>query len=70
MYGERKNAYRIWLENLKQRVNLEDLVVDGLRLNLCCSTNIRVKKSRRMRWAGHVERMGSGKMRTGFGEET
>jgi len=56
---------------LKERVNLEDLVVDGIRLNLCCSTNIiRVSKCRRMRWAGHVERMGRGKMRTGFSGET
>ena len=67
-YGERKNAYRIWWVNLKERVDLEDLVVDGLRLTLCCSPNIlRVSKCRRMRWAGHVERMGRGKMRTGFG---
>jgi len=56
---------------LKERVNLEDLVVDGIRLNLCCSTNIiRVRKSRRMRWAGRVERMGRGKMRRGFCGET
>jgi len=33
-YGERKNAYRIWWGDMKERVNFEDLVVDGLRLNL------------------------------------
>jgi hypothetical protein len=32
-----------------------------------CSTNIvKVIKSRRMRWAGHVARMGSGEVLTGF----
>jgi len=71
-YRERKNAYRIWWgRNLKARVNLEDLVVDGLSLNLYCSPNIiRVSKCRRMRWSGHGERMGRGKMHTGFGGET
>jgi hypothetical protein len=29
-HGERKNAYRIWWGNLKESVNLEDLVVDGV----------------------------------------
>ena len=36
--------------------------------DLYCSPNIvRVIKSRRMRWAGHVARMGTGKVHTGFG---
>ena len=36
-----------------------------------CSPNIvRVMKSRRMKWAGHVARMGRGDVYTGFGEET
>jgi len=71
-YGERKNAYRIWWgRNLKERVNLEDLVVDALSLNLYCSPNIiRVSKCRRMRWAGHVEPKARRKMRTKFGGET
>jgi hypothetical protein len=30
MHGARKNEYRIWQRNLKERVNLEDLVVDGV----------------------------------------
>jgi hypothetical protein len=35
--------------------------------NLCTSPNIvRVIKSRRMRWAGHVARMGRGEVFTGF----
>jgi hypothetical protein len=35
--------------------------------NLYCSPNIvRVIKSRRMRWAGHVARMGRGEFLTGF----
>jgi len=60
--GRGKNAYRILWGNLKERVNSEDLVVDGLRLNLYCSPNIIwVSKCRRMRWAWHVERMGRGK---------
>jgi hypothetical protein len=29
-----------------------------------------VIRSRRMRWAGHVARMGRGEVRTGFGVET
>jgi hypothetical protein len=34
---------------------------------LCCSPNIvRVIKSRRMKWAGHVARMGMGEACTGF----
>jgi hypothetical protein len=62
----------IWWGNLKEGVNLEDLVVDGMiRLNLYCSPNIiRLSKARRMRWSGHVERMGRGKMHAGFGGET
>jgi len=31
---------------------------------------VRVIKSRRMRWAGHVARMGRGEVHTGFGGET
>ena len=31
---------------------------------------VRVIKSRRMRWAGHAERMGRGERVQGFGEET
>jgi hypothetical protein len=39
---------------------------EGLN-NLYCSPNIvRVIKSRRMRWAGHVVRMGRGEAYTGF----
>jgi hypothetical protein len=35
--------------------------------DLYCSPNIvRVVKSRRMRWAGHVARMGEGEVYTGF----
>jgi hypothetical protein len=34
--------------------------------SLCSSPNIRVIKSRRMRWAGHVARMGRGKVFIGF----
>jgi len=35
--------------------------------NLYCSTNIiRAIKSRTMRWAGHVTRVGRGEVRTGF----
>jgi hypothetical protein len=35
--------------------------------DLCFSPNIiRVMKSRRMRWAGHVARMGTGEMHTAF----
>ena len=35
--------------------------------DLYCSTNIvRVTKKRRMRWAGHVARMGRGEVYTGF----
>ena len=35
--------------------------------DMYCSTNIvRVIKWRRMRWAGHVARMGRGEVRTGF----
>ena len=56
---------------MKERVNLEDLVVDGIRLNLCCSTNIiGVSKYRRMRWAGRVECMDRGRKRRGFSGET
>ena len=56
---------------MKKRVNLEDLVVDGLRLNLYCSPNIIwMSKCRRMRLAGHAECMGRGKMHTGFGWKT
>jgi len=70
-YGEKENAYKFRWGNLKERVNLEDLVVDGLRLQLWCSPNIiRVSKSRRMRWAGHLERVGRRKMLTRFGGET
>jgi hypothetical protein len=39
--------------------------------NLYYSPNIvRVIKSRRMRWAGHVARMGRAEVCTGFGGET
>jgi hypothetical protein len=39
--------------------------------NLYCSPNIvRVMKSRRMRWAGHVARRGEERRVQGFGEET
>jgi hypothetical protein len=39
--------------------------------DLYCSPNIvRVKKSRRMRWAGHVARMGEGRRIQGFGRKT
>ena len=56
---------------MKERVNLEDLVVDGIRLNLCCSPNIiRVSKYRRMRCAGYVERMDRGRILRGFSGET
>jgi len=35
--------------------------------NLYCSSNIiRANKSRSIRWAGHVARMGRGKVHTGF----
>jgi hypothetical protein len=37
---------------------------------LYCSPNIvRVIQSRRMRWVGHIERMGRGEEYTGFGGE-
>jgi len=40
-------------------------------LNDLYSPNIiRVIKLRRMRWVGHVIRMGRGMVHTGFGEET
>ena len=51
----------------------QDLDVQNCELNdLYCSPNIvRVIKSRRMRWAGHVARMGGEEMRVqGFGGET
>ena len=39
--------------------------------DLYCSPNTsHVIKSRKMRWAGHVARMGRGEMYTGFGGET
>jgi hypothetical protein len=40
--------------------------------DLYCSANIRVIKSRRMRWAGHVARIGEREKRCiqGFGGET
>ena len=39
--------------------------------DLYCSPNIvRVIKSRRVRWAGHVARMGKGGTYTGFCEDT
>ena len=39
--------------------------------DLCCSPSIiRVIKTRTMRWAGHVARMGEGRCITGFGGET
>jgi hypothetical protein len=34
--------------------------------HLYSSSNIRVIKSKRMRWAGHVERTGAGEVHTGF----
>jgi len=36
----------------------------------CLSNTVRVIKSRRMRWAGHVARMGRGEECTGFDEKT
>jgi hypothetical protein len=39
--------------------------------DLYCSPNIvRVRKSRRMRWVGHVVRMGEERLIQGFGGET
>ena len=41
------------------------------RNGLYCSPNIiRVIKSRRMRWMGHVARMGRGEVHKKFGRET
>jgi hypothetical protein len=41
------------------------LYIEALN-DLCSSPNIRVIKSRRTKWAGHVARMGRGKAYTGF----
>jgi len=68
-YGERKNAYRIWWVNLRE----DQLGRPGRRwvkINpVLLKPLFRRTKSRRMRWAGHLEPMGRGKMRTGFGGE-
>jgi len=36
----------------------------------CLPNNVRVIKSRRMRWAGHAARMGRGEVYTAFGGDT
>jgi hypothetical protein len=47
------------LRNLKVRDHLKDKSLDGELNDLCCSLNIvRVIKSRRMKWVGHVARVG------------
>jgi uncharacterized protein (UPF0128 family) len=71
--GDMKGSYMVLARRLEERDHLEDLGVDWriiLKLifkneklnNLYSSPNIiRVIKSRRMRWAGHVARMGEGR---------
>jgi hypothetical protein len=63
-------SIHFWLENVKGRDNLEDLGVNGkitlewwegvdlIHVTQDRANVVRVIKSRRMRWAGHVARMG------------
>jgi len=45
----------------------KEIFIRCIVYNLYCSPNIvRVIKSRKMRWAGHVERMGRGAVYIGF----
>jgi hypothetical protein len=56
IFGPKRDEYGSWRK----------LHIDELH-SLYSSPNIvRVIKSRRMRWAGHVERMGRGEVFTGF----
>ena len=61
---------RLWLvdrEFCTVRQRQEVFLFQNLETNLCSSPSIfRVIKSRKMRWAGHVARMGRGEAYTGF----
>jgi hypothetical protein len=59
-------GYKTWSLTLREEDIMEKILHNELH-NLYSSPNIvRVIKSRMMRWAGHVARMGGGEVFTGF----
>jgi len=66
---ERERRLRVFENRVLRRIfgsERDEVIGEWRKLHNYSSPNIRVIKSRRMRWAGHVSRVGRGEARMGF----